>query len=160
MTRSKGSKCSNYSSGSIGQSDWKFSGRKHSDHDPSQSYTTRRNYPPSNGRVQQRLEGSNEGDDCDDGWQWRMAAESGNLRESHQLSNATPPSNQEHTRQLQKREGSPVDIGRWLKFKTGLWTAISADQEIIPEQACEVAPHQYIDNVHNMWNDDQQKLVS
>ncbi|KAF8543074.1 hypothetical protein BDD12DRAFT_802360 [Trichophaea hybrida] len=188
MTRSKGTKRSKNSSGSSRQSDLKSSGRERSDRDPSQSDTRRRNDPHSNGWVQQRLEGMNYGDDCDDGWQQRMAPESGDPRQSrappnidddddddqlpqpscrrtvmvprilwesqvstsfhddnnddndrgddygdsttstcesrnwqelHQLSNATPPSNQEHARQLQKWDQSPVDMGRRLKPKVG-----------------------------------------
>ncbi|KAF8537188.1 hypothetical protein BDD12DRAFT_807159 [Trichophaea hybrida] len=188
ITCSKGTKHSKNSCGSSGQSDLKASSRKRSNRDPFQSDTRRRNNPHFHGRVQQRLEGSKYGDNSDDGWQWRMAPESGDpresraspnidddddddqspqpsrrrtvmvpiipwesqvstsfeddnnddnngvdnngdlttstcesrsRRESHQLSNATPPSNQEHAWQLQKCDQSPVDIGRRLKRKVG-----------------------------------------
>ncbi|KAF8541876.1 hypothetical protein BDD12DRAFT_803348 [Trichophaea hybrida] len=169
MTRSKGTKHSKNSSGSSGQSDLKSSGRKGSNHDAFQRDTRRRNDPHSNGRVQQRLEGGDYGNDCDDGWQWRMAPESGDLREyqvstsfdddnnddhnggdadgdlttstcesrnrreSYQLFNATPPSNQEHARQLPKLDRSPVDIGCRLKRKIGdigvskVWWDVACD---------------------------------
>ncbi|KAF8536361.1 hypothetical protein BDD12DRAFT_807843 [Trichophaea hybrida] len=55
----------------------------------------------------------------DDGDSTTSTCESGNRRESLQLSNATSPSNQEHAWQLQKRDRSPVDIGCRLKRKVG-----------------------------------------
>ena len=59
-----------------GQSDMESSGRKHSDHDPSQRDTRRYNDAYSNGHVQQWLKRSDYGDDCDDGWQQKMVSES------------------------------------------------------------------------------------